>query len=1554
MQDPPLPVLSLWSARPDGRKGRFPDTLECLATVADSPLAALRQAAQQRPGHDVLVSRADAQWPADAWVRLGAAWHEAAHATVMSPLDSGLLPALPDADADTMDAACWAYGEHAAFPVDVLSGVGSVWRASAAAAFVAETAAVPACPDGAYVLPCLWVGPADEPAVDVAHLAVLALRDRLATLTAAGVPRVARDRPVVLHALHNWGGGIERFARDFARADDGRQHLLLIASAETHLPPYGQILSLYDDLDQPPLWQWQLAAPIADTESHSREVAGLLSQIIAEWGVSAVLVSSLIGHSLDLLRTGLPTAICTHDAYPFWPLLHRFPEGAADAVADAELSAAIESSQPPFLFPHRDPAHWRRLRDDFLQALIDSDSLVVAPSPSAQQRLQTLIPGLAGLRRRVIAHGAAPLMAAPDWQPDPQRPLRVLLPGHLSGGKGEWVLTALLPLLPENIELILLGCGNSAADRFAASGLEIHPRYRREELPAWIARLQPDIALLPSTVPETWSYTLSEMTALGIPCVCPTLGALADRVRADGFGWLVAPEADAFAACLRGLADDRAQIAQMRARPRPALRSLATMANDWREAFDFPARTPRLGPAHPGELARLGPLRSARRLQHAVHEREQRLQALHDQFEQQAAAILELRHEREAALAAHQQLQDERQTLLAEFEAIRGERDAALATNTHTRTQRDEALAALAIAESHCRDALAQAAAAQAQHDLALTRQSETEAQYLAARAQAEACEQDVAQLRQALALAAAASAESRHLAEQAQQQLQSLHEQLRDERTRLATLSQDLTRSYGFYERDTRDLARQRDIALQMRDALEVQLAVYRRSRSLRVTKPLRDIARVLRRAVATTQYRVRSVLAWTLRGVHSLRTRGLRQTWRRLQQWRAPAAIAEPLHLSLPDQQVPVDTEHLGLAANAQPRASIIVPVYNQLEVTLRCLESLAAAGDTTTFEVIVVDDCSSDDTPQVLPGLDGLRYHRNAQNLGFIGACNAGAELARGEFLVFLNNDTIVQPGWLDALLDTFVSHPDTGLAGSKLVYPDGRLQEAGGILFADGSGWNYGRFDDPSHPRFNFVREVDYCSGAAIALRRELFTAIGGFDAHYAPAYYEDADLAMQVRQRGLKVRYQPASIVVHLEGITSGTDLTQGVKAYQVSNQVKFLERWREVLARSHPPREWTADITRAAQHRCRGRVLVVDATTPTPDRDAGSLRMIELLGILVEDGLAVDFFAQNLSHDLPYAQALQQRGVQAWWHPWVAGVPKWLAEYGPAFDLIIVSRHYVLSPLLPLLREYAPQARIVFDTVDLHFLREQREAAHAGESAMRSNAELTRVAELRLVRQCDTTFVVSDTEKALLAELVPEARVDVVSTISRVVEDTPGFVPRADLAFVGGYRHPPNVDAARWLAEDIFPRLRARRPELRLHLVGGDAPDAVRALGELDGVVFHGHVPDLDALLDSMRVSVAPLRFGAGVKGKINQSLARGLPVVATSLAVEGMYLHDGIDVLVADDAEAIADAVLRLYDDAALWQQLRAAGFENTRRHFSRDAARTALQPLLSNLRPR
>ena len=674
--------------------------------------------------------------------------------------------------------------------------------------------------------------------------------------------------------------------------------------------------------------------------------------------------------------------------------------------------------------------------------------------------------------------------------------------------------------------------------------------------------------------------------------------------------------------------------------------------------------------------------------------------------------------------------------------------------------------------------------------------------------------------------------------------------------------------------------------------------------------------------------------------RGAASLRTRGWRATWLRvLKQVRTiPASHRPALYLPPATAFAP-----FALTASNAPRASIVIPVYNHLAHTVACLRAIAAHPPHVAIEVIVVDDGSSDDSPRCLAQVEGLRYHRRAANGGFIAACNDGAALARGEFVVFLNNDTLPQPGWLDHLLATFDAHSGTGLVGAQLIYPDGRLQEAGGIVFADASASNYGRFESPNHPRHAFVREADYCSGAAIALPHALFERLGGFDRRYAPAYYEDTDLAFAVRASGLKVLYQPASRVVHLEGITAGTDPRRGAKAYQARNREVFAEKWAAALAQAAAP-----DDSEAALRGGRPCVLIIDASTPRPDRDSASLRLVNVMRLLREEGAQVVFVPADIAHDSAYTEALQQLGVEVWYAPFASHLPAWLREHGARFDTIVACRHYVLRELLPLLRRHAPQARIVFDTVDLHYLRERRGAEVSGDPAQVRGAQRTRALELDLVARVDATLVVSDVERALLARDAPGAVVDILSNLHEPAGNGQPFEQRHDLVFVGGFRHPPNVDAVRWFVSEVFPLIRARLPAVRLHCIGGDVPAAIAALAGEPGVEIHGYVADLAPYMDGARIAVAPLRFGAGVKGKINLSMAHGQPVVATHCAIEAMHLEDGVNVLVGDDAADFADAVVRLYGDAELWQRLAERGRINLQQHFSLDAGREVVRRVL------
>lgn len=647
--------------------------------------------------------------------------------------------------------------------------------------------------------------------------------------------------------------------------------------------------------------------------------------------------------------------------------------------------------------------------------------------------------------------------------------------------------------------------------------------------------------------------------------------------------------------------------------------------------------------------------------------------------------------------------------------------------------------------------------------------------------------------------------------------------------------------------------------------------------------------------------------------------------------------------------------DTIHVAVRAGfggalpGAPAVSVIVPVYGHLVYTLRCLWSVLRAGDRAAVEVIVVDDGPGEETRVALGDLPGLVYLKNETNLGFLRACTRAAAAARAPVLYFLNNDTAVLPGWIDTSLATLETYPEAGLVGSKLIYPDGTLQEAGGCLWRGGGGANAGRRDDPAEPGWNWLRDVDYVSGAGIAVRRVAWDDAGGFDDRFAPAYCEDADLAMTLRQRGWRVLYQPGSEVVHFEGVSSGTSTAGGVKAHQVTNFARLAKKWAWTLERHAP-----AHIPDSrALPRARPRIALIDATLPTPDKDAGSVVATWYVTILQDLGYDVTYVAENLQLAGEYGRALQRRGVEVPHAPYVRSVEGWIREHGHAVDVWMVARVDAGGRFAASIRAHHPAAPVIFNTVDLHYLRFERQARlEGGDPETVARAAGVKSRELALIRACDATIVVSEYERAVLAGEGLTAKLAVIPLIleARPADAVPPRAGRSGIAFVGGYEHPPNVDAVLWFLREVWPLVHAEAPELTFHVAGSKAPPAITGI-DAPGVVVEGYVADLDAFLDARAATVAPLRYGAGIKGKVGSSLAAGVPCIASPIAVEGMGLNAAAEVVVAEAPDDWARAILDLLADDARWASLSAAGRAYVQHRFDPGVIRDRMQRLLARV---
>jgi GT2 family glycosyltransferase/glycosyltransferase involved in cell wall biosynthesis/cephalosporin hydroxylase len=632
------------------------------------------------------------------------------------------------------------------------------------------------------------------------------------------------------------------------------------------------------------------------------------------------------------------------------------------------------------------------------------------------------------------------------------------------------------------------------------------------------------------------------------------------------------------------------------------------------------------------------------------------------------------------------------------------------------------------------------------------------------------------------------------------------------------------------------------------------------------------------------------------------------------------------------------------------AEPTVSIVIPVFNNVGVTLACLASLAENTPHELIEVIVVDDVSTDSTPEALAQTTGLTAIRNEHNLGFTQTCNRGAAAASGKYVLFLNNDVEVQPGWLEPLLDAAESGEDVGAVGSKLVYPDGTLQEAGAIVWSDGQAWNFGRGGDPEAPEFNYRREVDYCSAAALLVRRDLLERLGGFDVRFSPGYCEDSDLCFTMRAEGYRVLYEPRSVVVHNEGATHGTDASPGVegsphaKSSQYRNQYVFARKWKRELARQRPPGTKLGQLGGRTDRR--PRVLVCDMWIPAHDRDSGSRRMTWILTKLRELGCAVTYFNTDRQHVEPYVSLLQREGIEVYYGP--RSFTEFAQERSDQFDLVFLSRPNVAYPLFDDVGRYFPLAPVVYDISDLGFVREQRKADVLGGPTPREIARL-REEEVTCVRRSDVTTGPSQADVDVMRGHVPDGRFFVLPNAHELDDAEPlPFDERPDLVFIGGFNHDPNVDSALWLVNDILPLVR-EEVDARLWLLGSHPSDAVRALASRD-VIVPGSLPEAEVAqrFREGRVFLAPLRYGAGIKGKIGHAMAFALPVVTTEVGAEGMELVDGENVLVRESAEDFARAVIDVYSDRELWERLSRASRATVEERWTPEAMQGRLQRLL------
>ncbi len=659
---------------------------------------------------------------------------------------------------------------------------------------------------------------------------------------------------------------------------------------------------------------------------------------------------------------------------------------------------------------------------------------------------------------------------------------------------------------------------------------------------------------------------------------------------------------------------------------------------------------------------------------------------------------------------------------------------------------------------------------------------------------------------------------------------------------------------------------------------------------------------------------------------------------------------------------------TTDLGvLGGNKGQAVDIIIPTFGKPEFTLRCIASVLKdlvinrehIRSHFNVKLIVVDDAHPQQDGYLvlkqLADLGCLEFQVNTTNLGFLESCNQAVSKSReNSHIVLLNNDIEVLPGWLLGLLETFEQELDVGLVGSKLIYPDGRLQEAGGIVWQDASAWNLGRLKRPDHPDFNYARSADYISGASIMLRRSTWDMVGGFDRRFRPAYYEDTDLALTIRAQGLKVIYQPCSQAIHHEGISCGTDLAEGVKAYQVANQLKFLEKWREQISTYQANGE---AISQAKHRGIVGHILVLENLLLDPEGDAGSLFMMNYCLALQELGYAITYVPMdNLCRLEDKALLMGSRGIRVLAHPQIESIEDIFTKEEIDYSLILMARPGNYRHL-DTIRRLAPKTPVSYFTHDLHFLRTERTADNLEDpferkKITRKSANLKQL-EHNIFKDVDLVLHISEQEEQIAQELHPHRSVVLPPVVSaaKQINLNRSSDPPFKVLFVGNFAHAPNITAAHWLVDTIWPIVHHQRPDIQLLIAGKNPPETLQTN---HNVQILGYVEDLSTLLNNVQIAIAPLLEGAGVKGKVLSALAHGLPMVTTSIGAEGIINAERqCDAIrVADSAEQIATEIFKLCDlSAAEHQHLSQQGYSFIATHFSTASLINSFKRMLDQL---
>jgi GT2 family glycosyltransferase len=562
-------------------------------------------------------------------------------------------------------------------------------------------------------------------------------------------------------------------------------------------------------------------------------------------------------------------------------------------------------------------------------------------------------------------------------------------------------------------------------------------------------------------------------------------------------------------------------------------------------------------------------------------------------------------------------------------------------------------------------------------------------------------------------------------------------------------------------------------------------------------------------------------------------------------------------------------------------------------------------------------LVDNGSTDETDILCKRLKNVKTIINKENVGFIRGCNQAARQAEGKYLMFLNNDTIVTPQWLSNLVKTMERSSLYGAVGGKLVNLNGQLQEAGSIIWSDGTAMGYGRGDYAFNPEYSYQREVDYCSGACLLVRLDVFRRLGEFDERYAPAYYEDSDLCMGIHKLGYKVIFDPGVMVFHHEFTSIGS--FENAKLLMERNRMRFIKKWVNQLKEKMDPSP--SNILDARDLRRGEKILVLDDRIPSPNQGSGNPRAHYLLRCLNELGYRVTFLpVADTTPWQPYTHELQHQGVEIFYGDGI-NIPEFAQKRFGFYGIVIISRYNNVQKNINTIRECFKNAAVIYDSEALFSIREMIKAEIRGNRLERNEGMFAE--ELNLMKEADLIITVSENEKAIIRNAGIEY-VEIWGHSLTPKEVKNRFSKRKDILFVGGFlaSQSPNEDAILYFTKNIFPQVQ-KVLDCKLFIVGINPPESVKKLSS-PSIEVTGYVEDLSEYYEHCRIFVVPHRFCSGIPYKLHEAMSYGIPSVVSSLIASQLNLENRKETLVAETAERFIEYCIELYRDEKLWHQIQ------------------------------